>query len=822
MPSIFGKSGSTAGAGRAKTRHQSIRGTISAPIPIPGTPDDDEFPIRNPGLAKASTAPDDEFPIRMPGAGIAMPLPPTDDTATPPEEPLEQLGGQQGLQTRERESSPDSSTEREQEQEQQREQENMQVPSPPSVSAGSGGSRTDLARPEPPPTPPPAPPTEPGTPVGRPSSRPASRSPSHRPSPRKSSPPGVSPARDSPPMRRATNPVLSTIRYSTISDAPTKHTTQSKDSPQRKKSSLRLALGRLFGRGKKKSGNGNQDGSVGSGRDSGRESRPLGSAQHRSDPTALSRPNQRSPKRSASLPMSEFDRPLRSHSIGPGDIMAIESARNSLQAEAVGPGLSMGASGRKRAVTAGGQMLLRSHMFNREWGAGLSPRPASAQGRASQAGGRDESDDPNEIGRAITSDSGGGLRRRSRSLSGLQDLAGVRPAGRRRSVEIRYWRESYNPGFMSPMSSNAQDDVDDAGMVDISAPESPAVERPPRTPPQPFNFGLLSKEMIGMKITHAADMDMRLGNVESRTHQLERVVDKLCHAVPGFKGAADPRHMTQPTSSQRSLEPDTHSQVSLAAAYTGPLQPPPSFTTKGPPPLTPATSRPPNQPTFNSTVRGAASLPILNRDGGSNHRDAPQDELITQLRTDLDAERAARKALEAQVKKLSERVNTLSTTMFAMIRGPSESRSHERLAPPSPSVGGSSPRLGTPKTLPVPLPRHQEQRSVFDETDDDADDAEALSGKKKQQQQQQQGSSAAPTKPDLEEGEMTEDDFQTPREERTPMMVGYGAFGEELRPDEDDHAGGDEEDDDDPKRKKAARTLSLGQLTLGKGQRTRT
>ncbi len=68
------------------------------------------------------------------------------------------------------------------------------------------------------------------------------------------------------------------------------------------------------------------------------------------------------------------------------------------------------------------------------------------------------------------------------------------------------------------------------------------------------------------------------------------------------------------------------------------------------------------------------------------------------------------------------------------------------------------------------------------------------------------------TKPEAEE-EFAEDDFQTPREERPPLS--YGAFGEELRPDEDE-----DPDSDDPKRKKAARTLSLSQLTLGKGQRT--
>lgn len=572
--------------------------------------------------------------------------------------------------------------------------------------------------------------------------------------------------------------------------------------------------------------------------------------------------------------MSEFDRPLRSHSVGPDDIMAIESARNSLQGD---PSGSSAAIRRRAATMGGGHALLRPHIFNREWGAGLSPRPASAQGRASRADERADPDDPSEIGRAITSDSGGGLRRRSRSLSGLQGLAGSQRAGRRRSDEIRYWRESYNPGFMSPLSSNAHDDVDDTGMVDISAPDSPAVERPPRTPPQPFNFGLLSKEMLGMKITHAADMDMRLGGLESRTLHLERAVDKLCSTVPGVKRAVDRKDMiVRPSSSRRSLDTDTQSQVSFGGdyhAYTSSLQPPPY---PAPKPKT-GTAHPSNRPISGSTVRGAASLPTLNREPaptptpGNNNNDSHNNTrndneattLISQLRLDLEAERAARRALEAQVKKLADRLNTLSTTMFAMVRGPSEARSHERLAPLTPVAstsvstsvlggGGGAGGVGggfggggfggggiggggggsalslplTPKTatssslllapLAPPLfPR--EQLSVF-ETDDDDDDGDvpeahggaAVGGGAKKQTKE----AAA----ELDEGEVTEDEFRTPREGQTPM-VGYGAFGEELRPEEDDDdEGGDE---DDRKRRKAARTLSLSQLTLGKGKRAK-
>ncbi|KAK2073042.1 hypothetical protein P8C59_007351 [Phyllachora maydis] len=48
-------------------------------MPIPNALDDDEFPIRTPATAMATTTitttDDDEFPMRQPGAGYASPVP---------------------------------------------------------------------------------------------------------------------------------------------------------------------------------------------------------------------------------------------------------------------------------------------------------------------------------------------------------------------------------------------------------------------------------------------------------------------------------------------------------------------------------------------------------------------------------------------------------------------------------------------------------------------------------------------------------------------------------------------------------------------------
>ncbi len=183
--------------------------------------------------------------------------------------------------------------------------------------------------------------------------------------------------------------MASTLRYSTVSETPTGQTNQSKDRgpPSRKKSTLRSTFSKLFGRKKKKTTSdvsdmnrasahiselerASQHRSVGhpSGPDYVIPGQALTSA--RQDPTALNRVKDGEPKRSTSLPITEFDRPLRSHSIGPDDMLALESARNSLQAS------------RRRAHT-----VSRSYLAPRrdaEWGSGLSPRPANNHGRGAQ------------------------------------------------------------------------------------------------------------------------------------------------------------------------------------------------------------------------------------------------------------------------------------------------------------------------------------------------------------------------------------------------------------------------------------------------------
>lgn len=575
------------------------------------------------------------------------------------------------------------------------------------------------------------------------------------------------------------------------------------------------------------------------------------------DPTALTRGKDADSKRSASLPVTDYDRALRSHSIGPDTITAIESARNSLQATG-----ELGASpSRKRAATTGGRLFPPYHTSSLRvgrasveggWASGLSPRPASTHARGGLVVPR-ELEDPSEIGRAITSDSGQGNKRRSRSLSGLNDIFAAAGAGatdapqtvRRRSDEIKYWRESYTQGFRSPVeveTDKEQDqDQDDtkSGVVDESTPHSPVdneqqtQQPPPRTPPQPFNFASFAGDMGGMKITQAVSMDTRIGGLETRMARLERVVDQLCHTVPGFKTAITETSLSGPTSypgtarnpssfsfaytsnaappaipaiyhtagpglaisqdsadsrhstpDDDSMHPSSHLSFGETQTYIGSLHPPSSSATATHSlSTTAAPAQPPfctsNRPTSTATVRGATSLPTLGRDADPSESSDYTAALVSQV----EAERAARQDLEGQVAKLSQRLNTLSATMYAMVRsdgGLAKARSQEQLM------------LQPPKQVDsVPVSRKQATLSAFDHDDEDR----------------------------LTEAE----EFVTPGEERSTLGgYGVGVFGEPLMGDEhlvEDEADTTEDEtgaEDDSKRKKAARTLSLSQLTLGK------
>ncbi|KAI1643445.1 uncharacterized protein F4817DRAFT_252579 [Daldinia loculata] len=522
----------------------------------------------------------------------------------------------------------------------------------------------------------------------------------------------------------------STVRYSMVSDSGGAEI----DRPLRKRSTLKSTLGRLFKRKKKSTSEAyNPESQFGG---------LVDSTLHEDDRSASNRAlKTNESKRSVSLPVTEFDRALRSHSVGPDDMLAITSARSSIQ---IDPVLL-----RRRAASSNRILSGRVKDFDGEL-IGLSPRPASTHGRGEHTSAED---DPNGIGRAITSDSLA-HRRRSRSLSQLQDVIAGHVQVRKRSDEIRYWRESYNAAIRSPNASTINND--DTGVVEVDA-ETPASSpeqqfSPPKTPLQPFHFG----PMVGMKITQAAGLEDRIATLEVRNQKLEKLVSQLFQVIPGVNNyvPATPdqlrprgsigasatytpkRPMTAETSgymtslgdiedsSRHTLSQHSNDSFGDGNTFIGSLPP---------------SSAPPRRPrpTSNSTIRGATSLPTLL---GESVGPFTTDHYVT-LKALLDTERDARQALEARVTQLSHRLNLVART---------------------------SNKLETSSTTYSTV-------SAFDDDDDD----EPLSA-----------------------GIDTESEaYKTPREEEPTH--GFGAFGEELRVEEQDGS-----------RKKAARTLSLSQLTL--------
>lgn len=356
------------------------------------------------------------------------------------------------------------------------------------------------------------------------------------------------------------------------------------------------------------------------------------------------------PKRSVSLPVTDYDRALRSHSLGPDDMMAIESARNSIQVDPM--------RFRRRAATTSSRIY---DTRSRDFGdlQGLTPRPASAHGRSSLEAAGDDS--PENIGRAITSDILT-LHRRSRSLSQLYEAAATGgQVQRKRSDEIRYWRESYDPGFHSPTSSNM--DIADEPTVlrlvgDSVDPKTPA-EMVSKTPPQSFSFG----PVAAMRIPQAASLEERMAAMETHNQKLERLVTQLFQLIPGTNNYPDspvPRHAAVPTApsiSNTTNHRNAHTDPRASSQYSTSRHSNESFgdgvTFVG---SVPTSFGPSNRPTSLATVRGATSLPTLPR---SLAGPFTADHYTTLLAL-IETERSARQALEAQVNRLTTQLHLVT------------------------------------------------------------------------------------------------------------------------------------------------------------------
>ncbi|KAI9053372.1 hypothetical protein LZ554_002331 [Drepanopeziza brunnea f. sp. 'monogermtubi'] len=295
----------------------------------------------------------------------------------------------------------------------------------------------------------------------------------------------------------------------------------STEKPQRKKSSMRSVFGRFFGKKQTSSPTPSE---------ADRGSSSARTEQHRSDPTPLHRTTQGPVNhqiRSTSLPIDEFNRALRSHSIVAEDLpfqhieplQHIETS-NDTNRDSTQEDLQ---NRPRRATTPS-----RPWSPNRVPGyaqdfTGLSPRPASSHPRYSKLILDGEAKSAIDVAVTIS----GHLNRRSRSVSELQEAARANVVSRRRSDEIKYWRESYDPtGPLSPVSSNKAETEDPIPLEEEYPMEEETEERP-----QPFSFGPMGG-MAGMKITQAVSLETKFQLLEDRLSRLERTVYRVGHDGP--------------------------------------------------------------------------------------------------------------------------------------------------------------------------------------------------------------------------------------------------------------------------------------------------
>lgn len=309
------------------------------------------------------------------------------------------------------------------------------------------------------------------------------------------------------------------------------------------------------------------------------------------------------------------------------------------------------------------------------------------------------SDDPSEIGRAISSDAHG-LKRRSRSLSVMPSLElAAQGVVRRRSAEIRYWRESYAAPFMSPTSTTADDEIRQLLADDPEESESYTHERPV-TPEQIILVAPAEAKRGTPTPTKTTEheepmehlsMDNRVGGLETRMSRLEGIVLQLGKSIPALR---------QPSSTQTRLPGPRQVQLQTPDHIIHSMQLQPGDIGLMDEPRQ-STSRPStrhsdaSKMTFGDINESTPRATILSPADGEAHPGflaTPRGpdvtpraragsvtfEHYTNLLALLETERSAREALEAQVRSLGRQIQIMSKSMTYTNTDQSDSPSIDR------------------------------------------------------------------------------------------------------------------------------------------------
>ncbi|KAI9784628.1 MAG: hypothetical protein M1839_001850 [Geoglossum umbratile] len=286
------------------------------------------------------------------------------------------------------------------------------------------------------------------------------------------------------------------------------------EKPGRKEGRLRVALRRLFGRKP-----------LVERRVASQLSRetpePSARAEHKSDPGVLSRVIQQSKphklQRSASAPARDLPRPAPLSSNSP--LPFADRPPSNHDHDLSNQDLAQDEEGKGLSLPVRTSLLFSpaEGISYANW-TGLAPRPASSHERSSKLV------DP-EVGIGFAITSGTNPRRRSRSAGPLLKAReigfGSSSPGlnRRRSDEIRYWRQS-TTSERPPLSPISLDKPGERALEEVAQSQ-------PESPPRAFDFGPLTGEMKTMKITEAASLESRVRTLETKMANMQSAIWKL-------------------------------------------------------------------------------------------------------------------------------------------------------------------------------------------------------------------------------------------------------------------------------------------------------
>ncbi|KAF1962173.1 hypothetical protein CC80DRAFT_156284 [Byssothecium circinans] len=548
---------------------------------------------------------------------------------------------------------------------------------------------------------------------------------------------------DSTHRRSATEPVS----YSTPSPYPSVIESSTKTTPKKRKSGLRNAFRKMFGRRSRGE-------SIEEERE--RETQSRGHSHHVSDPGMLRTSSERKPARRgpriSDLPVQEPTpiNPLAQHLPFPMNVNAPQEAsppHEYLTFEAPPPDL-----GRRRATLPGIFAEAETQSLD-----GRVKRLETWEERH-----EDGSIPSPQIGIALSSPPTQSInsiqsKRRSRSAGALRELAKARPsAERRRSAEIRFWRSSYASASMysntSPRPRTAQtvdtvtsikDDTEPQPSESITkyATTAPALDQTVpqhdqdlsqiQLPVEAFNFGNLksgfsededsehptvSPSPVQSPPLQRVEEGSRRLSIEDRVKNLEeemRTLGSSVHRLSGRnnrqtiilenvpKGRRSSRNRSSSGASERQ---ESHHSSSRSRPSSRNLSLRPNSEME--------VLQAPASPTLAplSAVNEDASKPKSR--GSSNERTPPTAAQyttllahLTTLQAHLSHERHSRKALESQVLSLQCEIANLHTLVQRILQHTSTMSSRaENYPTPSPDAftTGSQGTIGNEEKMPTP------------------------------------------------------------------------------------------------------------------------